>query len=88
MLTGIIVGNIIPGLSSLAAIAIGAASAFGVSYARGALGELFIEFYKSESDKPRPYAAFKEAFEVFIASERERLGSKFEGRYPIEELVG
>lgn len=86
ILTGIVIGNIIPGLSTLAAVAIGAASAFGASYAKGALAELFITFYKTTYDKPRTYAAFKAAFEVFIAKEKERLGSSFENRYPIDEL--
>jgi tetratricopeptide (TPR) repeat protein len=83
VMVGVVIGSMISGLSPLVALATG----MGISFAKGALGELFTSFIQSAQSQPSlTYADFKKKFESHVGAERERLGSKFESVYPIEEL--
>ena len=77
-LTNIVTGN---------TVATGMVAGLTTAYAQGALGQLFSEWHIQKKSSFKTYQAFKDDFEIFIATERERLGAnKFQELYPIDEL--
>ncbi len=88
VITGIIVGTIVPGLTTIGQIIAISLATFGASYTKGALGELFLDFHKSLNNTPvLSYDDFKKEFEIYIAVQIEEIGeSRFYRRYPIDEL--
>lgn len=68
-----------------------ALSIFLKPLAKGMLAELIIKHLKSGETPFKTYTDFKEGFKVFIGEEKQRLGDKFEERYPMygfEDWVG
>ena len=59
--------------------------------AKGALGELIIQWLKIRKAEFKTYSEFREGFRQFVGEEKERLGERFEERYPMygfEEWLG
>ena len=51
--------------------------------AKGALGELIIQWLKIRKAEFKTYSEFREGFRQFVGEEKERLGERFEERYPM-----
>ena len=56
--------------------------------AKGALGELIIQWLKIRKAEFKTYSEFREGFRQFIGEEKERLGERFEERYPMYGFEG
>ena len=82
MLTGIVVGGGVAGLSVPAALA----ASLGIAFAKRASGELFVGFYKeAQGQSSFTFDVIKKRFEMYIAEKRENL-DRFEELYPIGKL--
>jgi len=82
-----LVAGAITKLSPLVSAMLGASGQIFAIFAAGALAELFKIYYQRlQTPKIPNFIDFKKDFEWTIAQEKERLGDKFEKRYPIQEL--
>ena len=66
--------------------------AFFKPLAKGSIGQMFKGYIKSLGEKEiKKFGEFKMDFLQFVGTEKERLGDKFEDRYPLygfDELLG